>query len=110
MQGPSASQTTDAAALLAAGGGGGAAAPPNAVALQSAMLLAEVLRELHPVVLAGWATQAQSIATAATVFSIASDALPKPGTTALHRQCTSCARRAMHLKLSFFLPDIRPLQ
>lgn len=73
------SQTTDAAALLAAGVGGGAAAARDIMALQSARLLAEVLQELILVVLVEWASLAQSAATAAAVFFIASDALPKPG-------------------------------
>lgn len=80
MQGPSASQTTDAAALLAAGGGGGGgSAPPTAAALQAAALLAEVLREGDPSVLAGWSPHAASIAAAAAMFSLAADEAPKPG-------------------------------
>lgn len=81
MQGPSASHATDAAALLAAGGAGGGGAAPTAVALQAAALVGEVVRERHPAVLAEWAPLAQDIATAAAVFSIASDVLPKPGNT-----------------------------
>lgn len=80
VQGPSASQTTDAAALLAAGGGGGGgSAPPTAPALQAAALLAEVLREGDPSVLAGWSPYAASIGAAAAMFSLSADEAPKPG-------------------------------